>query len=490
MKKLILILLLCFFSPIFSQSDEIELRVMTFNIWYGGEQVSFAQTAEVVRSANPDLIGIQEPDGNLRLLANAAGYSFVDEKRNIISRYPLFDPDTADNNYPYTLVLIRPGRIVAFANVHLTSSPSGPDLVRDGKTPEEVLETENRVRLPEVKPYVKALSDVMARGIPVFFAGDFNSPSHLDWTRQAVAMRPQVRFPLEWPVTRAISDAGLQDSYREVHPDPIQTPGLTWTPGYPNPWVKSDELHERIDMIWSGGAARTVDSKIVGEGKNPAVDFAVDPYPSDHRAVVSTFQVVPSVAPSLIAVDMPSFVSGSDFLVRFQTPDFGDWGVVIVPHKGNPVKDVVVAAKGPDVISTRRSFKFSSTGILPDTYDAVLLDADSKELVRTTFHILAKDAVPELQLEKSSFKPGEAFKVFWQNAPGMKNDWIGVYHANDPDVYGGYLAFVYTGAKVEGSLSIDNKVLPTPLKAGEYELRLMREDSYVMLARTRFTIAD
>ncbi len=463
---------------------------MTFNIWYGGEQVSFAQTAEVIRFAHPDLIGIQEPDGNLRLLANAAGYSFVDEKRNIISRYPLFDPDTNDRSYPYTMVLVGPGRVVAFANVHLTSSPSGPDLVREGKSPQEVLATEERVRLPEVEPYVKALVDVMARGIPVFFAGDFNTPSHLDWTKQAAAVRPQIRFPVEWPVTRAIADAGLRDSYREVHPDPVQTPGLTWTPGYPHPWVKASELHDRIDMIWSGGNTTTVESKIIGEVKNPAVDIAVDPYPSDHRAVVSTFRVVPSSARAMITVDTPSFVAGNDFLVRFQTPDFGDWGVVIVPHGGNPTKDAVVAAKGPDVISTRRSMKFGSTGIAPGAYDAILLDAHSKELVRTKFQILANDAVPELRLEKSTFKPGEGIKVSWRNAPGMKNDWIGVYHANDPDLYGGYMAFVYTGAKVDGSLLIDSKMLQEPLAPGEYELRLMRDDSYVMLAKIRFSVVS
>ncbi len=481
---------MCLLSPLFSQSDEIELRVMTFNIWYGGEQVSFAQTSEVIRSAHPDLIGIQEPDGNLRPLANAAGYSFVDEKRNIISRYPLFDPDTNDHSYPYTLVLARPGRILAFANVHLTSSPSGPDLVRDGKSLQEVLTTEEQVRLPEVKPYVKALAEVMARGIPVFFTGDFNTPSHLDWTKQAATVRPQVRFPVEWPVTLAIADAGLRDSYREAHPDPIQTPGLTWTPGYPHPWVKADELFDRIDMIWTGGNTTTLESKMIGEVNNPAVDIAVDPYPSDHRAVVSTFRVVPAPSPALIAVDTPLFVQGSDFLVRFQTPDFGNWGVVIVPHEGNPAEDAVVSAKGPDVISTRRSFKFGSTSIAPGMYDAVLLDAHSKELVRTSFHILAKDAVPELRLEKSTFKPGEAIQVFWRNAPGMKNDWIGVYHANDPDLYGGYMAFVYTGAKVDGSLLFDSKVLREPLAPGEYELRLMREDSYVMLATVRFTIME
>src|SRR5918996_60938 len=125
-----ILLFLFLFFPLLAASEEVELRVMTFNVWYGGEQVSFAQTAEVIRAANPDLIGVQEPDGNLRLLADATRFSFVDEKRNIISRYPLFDPDTSGNKYPYTWVLVRPGRIVAFANTHLTNTPFGPDLIR------------------------------------------------------------------------------------------------------------------------------------------------------------------------------------------------------------------------------------------------------------------------------------------------------------------------------------------------------------------------
>jgi endonuclease/exonuclease/phosphatase family metal-dependent hydrolase len=483
-----ILLFLLLFSPLLGASEEIELRVMTFNVWYGGEQVSFAQTAEVIRAAHPDLIGVQEPDGNLRLLAEAAGFSFVDEKRNIISRYPLFDPDSADHKYPYTWVLVRPGRIVAFANTHLTSSPSGPELIRDGKSKEEVLATERRVRLPEVQPYVKALVDLIAQDIPVFFAGDFNTPSHLDWTKEAASSRSEVPFPLEWPVTKSIADAGLRDSYREIHPNPAKKPGLTWTPGYPHPWVKSDELHERIDMIWSGGKTITLESKIIGEVKNPAVDIAVEQYPSDHRAVVSTFRVVPARAPALITVDRPSFTQGSDFLVRFQTPDFTDWSVVVVPHRGNPEKDALVAAKGPDVISTRPSIKFGSLGITPGKYDAILLDPRGKELARCMFHILAKDALPELKIEKSSYRPGEEIKVFWRNAPGMKNDWIGVYRADDPDLYRGYIAFAYTGAAVEGSTLLDKKILPEPLTLGEYELRLMREDSYVMLARTRFTV--
>ena len=70
----------------------------------------------------------------------------------------------------------------------------------------------------------------------------------------------------------------------------------------------------------------------------------------------------------------------------------------------------------------------------------------------------------------------------------MKHDWIGVYRAGDPDVYGGYIAYVYTRARVEGSAVVDNKALGKPLPPGDYELRLMREDSYVLLAKAPFSV--
>ena len=75
----------------FTQPAPLELRVMTLNIWYGGEQVNFASVAEVIRAAQADVVGIQEPDGNLYRLADAVGFAHVDPRRNLISRYPLFD---------------------------------------------------------------------------------------------------------------------------------------------------------------------------------------------------------------------------------------------------------------------------------------------------------------------------------------------------------------------------------------------------------------
>jgi exodeoxyribonuclease III len=33
-----------------------------------------------------------------------------------------------------------------------------------------------------------------------------------------------------WPTTLALEDEGFVDTYRAVHPDPVERPAYTWTP--------------------------------------------------------------------------------------------------------------------------------------------------------------------------------------------------------------------------------------------------------------------
>jgi endonuclease/exonuclease/phosphatase family metal-dependent hydrolase len=54
------------------------LTVMTFNVWYGGGQVEFDRVGQAIRAAGADVVGIQEPEGNLRRIADAAGMSYTD----------------------------------------------------------------------------------------------------------------------------------------------------------------------------------------------------------------------------------------------------------------------------------------------------------------------------------------------------------------------------------------------------------------------------
>ena len=223
------------------------LTVMTFNVWYGGVQVEEERIGQAIRAAGADVVGLQEPEGNVRRIAEAAGLSYADETLHVISRYPIYAVERGGIRFGY--VAVGPGRVVAVSNVHLPSSPYGPELVRDGKTPAQVLANERATRLGEIRPYLGPLSRQARAGVPTFLTGDFNTPSHLDWTPAAAAARPQVKYPLRWPVSVALEGAGFRDSYREAFPDPVARPGLTWTAGTPPPRIRDRETLDRIDWV-------------------------------------------------------------------------------------------------------------------------------------------------------------------------------------------------------------------------------------------------
>ena len=93
--------------------------------------------------------------------------------------------------------------------------------------------------------------------MPVFLTGDFNSPSHLDWTKPTVGVLQNHRYVVEWPVTKFIQEKGLIDSFRETHPDPEKNPIYTWPAGRPfvensidgfNP--SEDDLPDRVDFVY------------------------------------------------------------------------------------------------------------------------------------------------------------------------------------------------------------------------------------------------
>jgi exonuclease III len=80
----------------------------------------------------------------------------------------------------------------------------------------------------------------------------------------------------------------MRDAFRTVHPDEVARPGWTWTPTT-RPDDPKDR-HDRIDFVFFAGRGVAVKHcSIVGEAKESA-DIVVQPYPSDHRAVVATIE--------------------------------------------------------------------------------------------------------------------------------------------------------------------------------------------------------
>jgi endonuclease/exonuclease/phosphatase family metal-dependent hydrolase len=494
--------LLAFTPP--ATAAPVTVKVMTLNIFYGGDEwnlengqwcvdpagcpETMAHVVSAIEAADPDIVGLQEGTANECVIADMLGW-FCEPRLQLISRFPLVDPPGA--NGAYSLAEVAAGRFVAISNVHLPSDPYGPYWVRDGEPLDAVLDLERTTRLPAIQRQLDVLPGLAGAGVPVFLTGDFNSPSHLDWTPAVDAVREEVRYPVAWPVSAALADGGFRDSYREVHPDPVAVPGFTWTPPETLESVP-DEVHDRIDWVLVQGPAETVDTKLVGETGGPDVDVEREPYPTDHRGVVSTFLVEPADPAPFAAVGARRVFVGEDLDVRVHGPGAR---VVLVRRGQGPDAALVSRSTGGAADVT---LSFPTNGLSPGAHEALLLTDRDTVLSRSPFWLYAAGTAPSVRTAKTVYEVGEPIRVRWRAAPGYRFDWMGVFapgrgpaqNAEDCDAgtcgNGHYLLYHYTETLIQGSASIG----PTsfvgyrtwPLKVGTYEIRLLMDDGYRLLA--------
>ena len=184
--------------------------------------------------------------------------------------------------------------------------------------------------------YARTYRDIhpaLLEGIPVVVGGDFNEPSHLDWTEEYLSegadrwVSNPTEVPLKavipWKGSRLLSNPGayseelrldpgqplppLVDCFRATRPSPVSDPGNTWTPAYSAETVDrrafqaSESLEasevqptavlDRIDMIYASAALRPLEVVVLGDAGDPCSDRGFTPWPSDHRAVLARFAV-------------------------------------------------------------------------------------------------------------------------------------------------------------------------------------------------------
>ena len=487
----------------------VDVKVQSFNILYGGDEVDYstghphwcqdpagcAETMEriagAIRASGADIVGMQEGTGNGCRIADLLGWN-CNGRLQVLSRFPLIDPPGGDGVYIYAE--IAPGRVMALANVHLPSDPYGPYFPREGWTLDEVLALEHDLRMPAIQPQLADLPPLAAAGIPVVLTGDFNSPSHLDWTAAVSTTRPvEVPYPIDWPVARALATAGFTDSYREVHPDPVADPGCTWTPGYPRE-RKGVEVHDRIDWVLHAGPVAGLTSDVVGESAYDDTGIAVDPWPSDHRSVVSTLRVTPAVPPPYAAATSRRLFAGDPQVVRFGGA--GPTGAVSIVPAGSPLSAAIATV--PTGGSASGSLSFASGTWASGSYDAVLVAGGSIVGGRSPFHLYPAGTKPSVSVGKSTYLEGEPIEVAWRAAPGWKWDWLAITKKGAGNVgqsadctggycgAGGYLLYTYTGTAVEGSTFFDSTAqagkTSWPLPHGWYRVAMYFDDGYSLLA--------
>jgi endonuclease/exonuclease/phosphatase family metal-dependent hydrolase len=461
-----------------SAREPTDVRVMTFNIWLGGDVVDFDKVVEVIERSGADIVGLQEAEGNTRRIAEALDWPYWSDRLHVVSRFPLIDPPRAHGQY--VLAQIRPGQVFALGNVHLTSDPYGPYAVRDGRSLRQVLKIERTTRLPEIRAELRALRPALRAHIPTLMTGDFNTPSHLDWTPAVDAVRADVRYPVAWPVTRALAGAGFQDAFRTVHPDPVAVPGITWTFGYPFPRLNRNEVVDRIDLIQASARIQVLDAGIAGPPGTRDVTVPVDPYPSDHRAVFATVRLTPAAPGNFVSVLQRRVVRGGSIHVRYAAPRGEATDRIAIVPAGAGFKRARMWLP-PQEASFYGGVTFASGGLRAGTYDAVLVTRGRRILSRSRFWVVRPGARPSVRTPRR-IRAGAPIPISWRNAPGYRRDWVGVWKKGDPDLYNAYLTFAYTDATVAGRTRIagDAKTFPP----GDYVVRLMKDDGYGVLAET------
>ena len=290
--------------------EEDQVRVMSYNIFRGGTMRGqpLSQTVKAIQEAKADVVGIQEtrsPNGvNAEELAQLLGWNLYEEQRSlafgkwscILTRFEIVD--RRDGGIK---IKLTSGQEAYLFNLHLPSNPYQPYQLlkirptwpphRDTpflKTEAEAIAAAKEARGGEISSLLKQIHSLPDKEARVFVVGDFNEPSHLDWTEKAAQSG---RHPLKvaYPASQEMAKAGFADAFRTVYPNEMKKPGITWTP-----IMKVDDPkthHDRIDFVYFRGKnIEVTDAQIVGENEENA-DIVITPYPSDHRAVVATFMI-------------------------------------------------------------------------------------------------------------------------------------------------------------------------------------------------------
>jgi len=272
------------------EKEAISFSVMSFNVLYS---TSVESTIETIAETGADITGLQEAsDERIEETADSLGFYYYafkkatgnlsDNDTGILSRFPI--GKKFENG---VMVELPNGEEIAVFSVHLSAYPYEPYDIRDSKieTPQDAVTAAGNTRLPEINPVLESIDSLMSAGIPVFLTGDFNEPSHLDWTKKAAENNMHFSMVVEWPVSKVVVETGMEDAYREAYPDEVAKNGITWTTNQ-----SENEVHDRIDFVYHAMPAnwKLNSVKRIGRPDNDGT-MKIPGYESDHYAVIASY---------------------------------------------------------------------------------------------------------------------------------------------------------------------------------------------------------
>ena len=180
------------------------------------------------------------------------------------------------------------------------------------QTVQEVLAVNDAsLRDDAIRNFVVAAKQDIEAGRIVILGGDFNEPSHLDWTRETKDLYDHHGFIIPWTVTLILDNNGFIDTYRERYPDVLAYPGFTFPSDNPLipinklTWAPKADERDRIDYVFYYPAEGLTlkDAVLFGPDKSicrsqrikeTSKDRFIAPlavWPTDHKGLLITFEL-------------------------------------------------------------------------------------------------------------------------------------------------------------------------------------------------------
>ncbi len=310
--------------------EEVRLRLMTFNIlqgggnaknvgfgneWFGGSRID--EIASAIQCARADIVGIQEDcPTNSNVILDELGEGWY-RAGKLYSKFPAqLLHSNKNRSLEVVDVELAGSRVVRIVNCHWWPNNYGPFLAQEKLRADPQLDLNHLAELVKEKgarrggtrgyrATIELLEKAIEEKRAIFLVGDFNEPSHLDWTEHYAKNGSDrwvenptgtpLRLALQWPGSVLLKNIGMVDSFRQAHPNEVKKPGNTWTPSYPDqtpgrrPY--GDQVLDRIDRIYHhGNDVKVVSAQVVGERGDTSDLVIQGRWPSDHRAVVVEYK--------------------------------------------------------------------------------------------------------------------------------------------------------------------------------------------------------
>lgn len=323
-------------------TSEKQLTFLQLNIWQEGVMVEngYEALADELARADADFVMLSEVrnykgtrfcDRIVTSLKERGKtyYSFYSYDSGLLSKYPIVDsttifPENEDHGSIYKLTADWKGIPVCVYTAHLDYQNCSYYMVRGyssttwERLPEPVTDTaillsDNRFsqRDDAIRLFLEDARKEVKRGHPVFLGGDFNEPSHRDWTEATRDSADHQGVVIPWTVTTLLEQAGYKDAYRTFYPDPVQYPGYTYPADCKGAdlskltWAPQSDERERIDFIFYypqkgifledvriyGPRGSIRSNARVEEHTGDVFTTPLGIWPTDHKGVLATFRI-------------------------------------------------------------------------------------------------------------------------------------------------------------------------------------------------------